>query len=122
MGFDEFLRRPETQGLRHIVVVHGDKHLGVLRVNTALRRGLEGAYTGVTLSEVASREFTVTRPEDMMFNVIGRMWRRKATMAIVVGRAGVPRATDVIGVISKEHVANSVADSIKVYAAKDQLV
>ena len=43
-------------------------------------------------------------------------------MAIVVGRAGVPRATDVIGVISKEHVADSVADSIKVYAAKDQLV
>ena len=49
------------------MIVHGDKLMGVLRVNTALRHGLEGAYTGVTLGEVASREFTVTRPEDVMF-------------------------------------------------------
>lgn len=122
MGFDDLLRGPERQGLRHIVVVHGDKLTGVLRVNTALRHGLEGAYTGVTLGEVASREFTVARPEDVMFNVIGRMWRRKATMAIVAGSTGVPRASDIIGVISKEHVADSVADSIKVYAARDQIV
>jgi CIC family chloride channel protein len=122
MGFDDLLRGPERQGLRHIVVVHGDRLMGVMRVNTALRHGLEGAYTGVTLGEVASRDFTVARPEDVMFNVIGRMWRRKATMAIVASSTGVPRAADIIGVISKEHVADSVADSIKVYAARDQVV
>lgn len=43
-------------------------------------------------------------------------------MAIVAGRTGVPRAADIIGVISKEHVADSVADSIKVYAARDRIV
>ncbi|HUJ01705.1 MAG TPA: chloride channel protein [Usitatibacter sp.] len=115
--FDDFLRLPEARGgMRHIVVTGEDRIAGVLRVNTALRRGLEGAYTGVTLGEVASRDFTLARPGDAMFDVIGRMWRKKATMAVVVGsnRAG---AADVLGIISKEHVADSVAESIKHYAA-----
>ena len=41
-------------------------------------------------------------------------------MAIVVRDVRVPRASDVLGIISKEHVADSVADSIKFYAASDQ--
>jgi CIC family chloride channel protein len=37
-------------------------------------------------------------------------------MAVVVrGRRGVPRGSDVAGVITKEHVADSVADSVKAY-------
>jgi CIC family chloride channel protein len=43
------------------------------------------------------------------------MWRRKAMMAVVVRGRGIPRGSDVIGVITKEHVADSVADSIKTY-------
>lgn len=31
MGFDDILRRPERQGFRHIVIVHEDKLVGVLR-------------------------------------------------------------------------------------------
>ncbi len=115
--FDDFLRLPEASGgMRHIVVTGQDRIAGVLRVNTALRRGLEGAYTGVTLGEVASRDFTLVRPADAMFDVIGRMWRKKATMAVVVGSGGVPAGRDVLGIISKEHIADSVAESIKHYA------
>jgi hypothetical protein len=32
-----------------------------------------------------------------------------------VRRRGVPRGSDVAGVITKEHVADSVADSVKAY-------
>lgn len=97
-----------------------DKEVIVLRVNTALRRGLEGAYTGVSLGDVASRDFTIARSQDVMFAVIGRMWRRKSTMAVVVqGEGRIPRTKDIIGVISKEHVADSVAESIKNYAVSD---
>ena len=48
-------------------------------------------------------------------SVIRRMWRRNAIMAVVVRRRGVPRGSDVAGVITKEHVADSVADSVKAY-------
>jgi len=121
MAFDEFLHQPEHGGrMRHVVVTHGDNIAGVLRVNTALRRGLEGAFTGLTLGAVASLDFTIAREDDIMFNVIGRMWRRKATMAVVVAGGGrVPRKANVVGMITKEHVADSVAESIKPYSASD---
>ena len=59
MDFDEFLRLPDEEHhmFRHIVVTNGDKIVGTVRVNTSLRRGLEGAFTGVTLGEVAQQGF-----------------------------------------------------------------
>ncbi len=115
--FDAFLRRPEHQGaMKHVVVIRSNRIFGVLRVNTALRRGLEDAYTGVTLGDVAQRDFTIAREDDIAFEVIKRMWRRGGAMAVVVGGKGVPTEADVKGIITKEHVADSVADSIKGFA------
>jgi len=115
-GFDEFLRMPERGGtLRHIVVTDGDRIAGTLRVNTSLRHGLEGAYTGVSLGSVASETFTVAHENDIMFDVIHRFWRRNASMIVVVRGTGIPRAAAVVGVITKEHIADSVADSVRPY-------
>jgi CIC family chloride channel protein len=114
--FDKFLRQ-QTQGLmKHVVVIRNNRIFGVLRVNTALRRGLEEAYTGVTLGDVAQRDFTIAREHDVAFDVIQRMWRKGGAMAVVVAGKGVPTEADVRGIITKEHVADSVADNIKDYA------
>ncbi len=121
--FDDFLRRPEHDGrMRHVVVTRDNAIVGVLRVNTGLRRGLEGAFTGVALRDVASRNFTIAHRQDIMFNVIGRMWRKNAIMSIVVEPGTLPRPKDVRGVITKEHIADSVADSIKPYSASGGLL
>jgi chloride channel protein, CIC family len=115
-SFDDYLRQPEHAGrLRHVVVTDKGHIYGVIRVNTGLRRGLEGAHTGVSLRDVASRNFTVVGENETAFDVIRRMWRRGAIMAVVVRGRGVPRGSDVAGVITKEHVADSVADSVKAY-------
>jgi len=115
-GFDEFLRMPERgDTLRHIVVTDGERIAGTLRVNTSLRHGLEGAYTGVSLGSVASETFTIAHENDIMFDVIHRFWRRNASMIVVVHGTGVPRASNVVGVITKEHIADSVADSVRPY-------
>jgi chloride channel protein, CIC family len=115
--FDSFLRQSEHQGaMKHVVVIRNNRIYGVLRVNTALRRGLEEAYTGVTLGDVAQRDFTIAREDDIAFEVIKRMWRRGGAMAVVVAGKGVPTEADVKGIITKEHVADSVADSIKGFA------
>jgi chloride channel protein, CIC family len=115
-SFDEYLRQPEHAGrLRYVVVTEKGHLFGVIRVNTGLRRGLESANTGVNLGDVANRNFTVVREHETAFDVIRRMWRRKAIMAVVVRGRGVPRGSDVAGVITKEHVADSVADSVKAY-------
>ncbi|HEY3811748.1 MAG TPA: chloride channel protein [Caulobacteraceae bacterium] len=119
VSFDAFLRMPEHEGrLRHVVVVAKGRLFGVVRVNTGLRRGLEGADTNLTLGDVANRNFTVVGEQDVAFGVIQRMWRKNAMMAVVVAAGpGVPRGEDVVGVITKEHVADSVASSISIYPA-----
>ena len=116
----EFLSQSEHEGgLRHLVLADGKRIAGVLRVNTSLRRGLETGYTGTALREVAARNFTIAREDDIMFDVIRRMWRHGATMAVVVRKTtGIPHIDDVIGVISKEHVADSVAEGIRPYGSK----
>ncbi|MDE2513399.1 MAG: hypothetical protein KGL22_04780, partial [Alphaproteobacteria bacterium] len=58
----------------------------------------------------------VAHEDDIAFDVIDRMWREDAAMAVVVRNAAVAGAPDVRGIISKEHVADSVAESIRPYA------
>jgi CIC family chloride channel protein len=119
-SFDAFLRQAKHQGkLQHVVAARDNRIVGVLRVNTGIRHGLEGADTGVTLDDVASRDFTIAHEEEIMFGVIGRMWQRGAMMAVVVRGNGAPLASDVLGVITKEHVADSVALSVRPYALTD---
>ena len=122
MSFDEFLKRPElSANMQYIVVCEDDRIIGVQRVNIGLRRGLglAGTGTGVTLGDVARKDFTIAREDEVLFDVIQHMWRRHATMAIVVNNTPkIPRADHVVGVISKDHVADSVADSIKGYGAR----
>ena len=118
MTFDSFLARSDHGGrMRHVVVTEGNRILGVLRVNTALRTASEGTRSSATLGNLASRDFTIVREDDIVFDVIQRIWRRRAGMALVVRGRGVPRAENVVGVITKEHVADSVASSIQVYPA-----
>ena len=74
MTFDAFLAQPDHAGrMRHVVVIEGNRILGVLRVNTALRHASEGAHSSVTLRDIASRDFTVVREDDIVFDVIRRM-------------------------------------------------
>ncbi|EJW13493.1 Chloride channel protein [Rhodovulum sp. PH10] len=116
--FAKFLRDTCDEGLKHIVVTRGDRVVGVLRVNTELRRGLEDAYTGVTLGELVRRRgFTIARPEDVVFDVVDRMWKHKAPMAIVAAAKSRPRPSQVVGVIDKEHIADSVAESVRPYSS-----
>lgn len=118
LSFDAFLNRPDHRGrMRHVVVIKDNRIVGVLRVNTALRRSSEATLGRVTLGDLASRQFTVAHEDDIVFDVIPRLWRRHAVMTLVVRGQGIPRPRDVLGVITKEHVADSVADSIQVYPA-----
>ena len=69
--FGAFLREhAKDDGLRHVVVTRGNRIVGVMRVNTELRHGLEGAYSGVHFGDIAQRNFTVARESDVMFDVV----------------------------------------------------
>jgi CIC family chloride channel protein len=103
------------EGLRHVVVTHGGRITGVLRVNVNLRRAVGAAGSTVTLGELASRDFTFVREGAAAFDVIGRMRRKGASMALVIPQAGRPDVHRVVGVITREHIADSVARTISLY-------
>ena len=116
--FDAVLRGQIKGRFQHVVVTQQDRPSGVIRVNTSLWRGMEGANLSMTLGQVASRDYTVVREEAIAFDVIERMWRKQAFMAVVVKGSGIPHGADIVGVITKEHVADSVASGLKIYPGK----
>jgi len=126
MRLDSFLRQPEHHdGMRHVIITHRDKIMGVIRINTGLRSAVAETETetGVTFGDVARRDFTIVRENDVAFDMIVRLWRRNGVMAVVVHQNApgfhVPRPADVIGVITKEHVADAVAAGIHAYPRRD---
>jgi chloride channel protein, CIC family len=120
LALTAFLRQPDDHAaMRHIVVTKGNRIHGIVRINTALRQRLAETGADIAFGDVATRDFTLVREDDVAFDVIRRMWRRRVIMAIVVPSDGrrlrSPRPDDVRGVITKEQVADAVAGSIQVY-------
>ena len=114
--FADFLQLPEYHGTRvHILTTRGDSIVGAVRINVALRSGVEELHSGITLGDIARWRFNVAREDDIMFDVIERLRRKRAAMAIVVRGRGRPRPDNVVGVITKEHVADAVFNTVKDY-------
>jgi CIC family chloride channel protein len=116
-SFSTFLAAPENRGrMRHIAVTSGDRIVGVLRVNTALRPTTSTAQAGATpLGDLASAAYTIAHEDDITFEVIEDIWRHDAAMALVIRDKGAAIPANIVGVITKEHVADSVANSVKFY-------
>lgn len=117
IDFGDFLRDPAHSGkMKHVVVTKHRRIGGCVRVNMALRRGVEDAYIGVRLGDVAHRNFILASDDDVVFDIVTQMARRKATMAIIISgvRHGArrPRAENVVGVLSREQLGDSVIESI----------
>jgi CIC family chloride channel protein len=117
MSFEDFLRLSEgSTGMRHVVVTRGRLIVGVIRVNTDLRRTVSAAAHDVRMGSLARRNFTIVPTNAVMFDVIARLSRRRAMMGVVVEGGGRPRADNVIGVITKEHISDEVARSVRMYS------
>jgi CIC family chloride channel protein len=101
--------------MRHVVVARGRLIVGVLRVNTDLRRTVSAAARDVPMGTLARRDFTIVRTDAAVFDIIARLSRRRAAMGVVVEGSGRPRADKVVGVITKEHIAEEVVSSVRIY-------
>ncbi len=114
--FAVFLGMAAAQGgLRHVVVTRGGTIIGGLRVNTDLRTALGATAGDVPLGTLVQPNFTIVRENDVAFDVITTIWNRRAAMAIVIGQAKEQDPERVLGVITKEHVADTVARSVQIY-------
>jgi len=116
MRLDDLLALPACRdGMPYVIVAEENRILGVLHVTAVLARLAQGTGADIPLHEIAIRNFTIVRENDIAFDVIQRLLRRRAVMALVMHGEGVARPANIAGVITKEHVADSVASSIKIY-------
>jgi CIC family chloride channel protein len=88
----------------YVVVRNGDRIAGLVQVGGA-----------VDADEVAvTRNFIVARSSNFIRDVMARMARlpRKPKLAIVVDRRGVPRPGDVLGVVTRSTIADTIISDL----------
>jgi chloride channel protein, CIC family len=115
--FRDLLRSPDDPAFRHVVVTRDGRIHGVLRINTGLRRAVSRDDPSLTLGRLAQHNYIVVDESDAAFDVIGLLRQQRATMAVVTtgDRSGPLRVS---GVIAKEHIADAVASSIRIFPAR----
>ncbi|APR94492.1 chloride channel protein [Pandoraea thiooxydans] len=113
--FRDIVTRAGGSAFRHVVVTEEHKISGVLRINTGLRRAVSQGAADIAVGELAQRNFIVVHEHDAAFGVITQLWKRHAVMAVVVGEQQGQGPARVLGIIAKEHIADSVASSIKIF-------
>jgi CIC family chloride channel protein len=114
MSFGEFSEQYGLEGeVRHVIVTDGNRIAGIVTVDDAVRMHTLEPGTVYTLGQLAHGDYILARESDVMFDVIKRMSRRGASAVLVVrGDRRVPRADSAVGVVTKEQIADSVAESL----------
>jgi CBS domain-containing protein len=115
MGLAEFNTAVNLQPrtARHVVITHGPRISGLVSVGEALRLAGKTDSSELTLDDLSDNNFTIARKKDVMFDVIKRMSRRGHKVALVVkDNSGIPRAGDLLGYITNDDIAESVAESL----------
>jgi len=102
-------------GLQHAVVTRGGEIIGTVTVDEELRQVMAGTTASLPLAQLAQPGFTIAHETDVAFDIIRRLARTGAHIAIVVGPAAPGAPLRVLGVITKEAVADAVADSVRMY-------
>ncbi len=92
-----------------IVVADGDTVLGILPLNWVLDAS-DGVETEARLVDLASPAWVSAERDDIVEDIIRRLRAQDARYAVVVPNATAPKASNVIGVLGKRSIADSVID------------
>ncbi len=112
--FSAFLGMSAAHGrLRHVVVTRAGKIIGTIRVNVSLRRAVGG--DDVRLGTLVGGSFVVVREADVALDVIRAMGSTSATIAIVLAPEDGAEPGTVRGVITREHVGDTVVRNVQLY-------
>jgi chloride channel protein, CIC family len=106
----------ETGRPLYVMIASGNRLSGYVRLDPGFKLWRPND-PGLTLGDLARNDFVLVRPQDTVFNVIGRLARRGARLAIVVGGSNrIPRIGDVRGVIALETMGAAVIENAAPFA------
>lgn len=95
-------------GISHVIATRDGKVTAILQDTVILQQGSQ------TLADIASPHFIVVRQQEVVQKIIRRMRDNHASAAIVVSDGTGPQALgdNVVGIITKVQLADSMADSV----------
>ncbi len=106
----------ETGRPIYVVIADGKRFAGYIRLDPGFKLW-RSRDAGLRLGDVARNDYVLARPQDTVFDVIGRLARRGARLAIVMGGVNrIPRAADVVGFIALETMGEGVIENARAYA------
>jgi len=106
----------ETGRPIYVMIADRNRLAGYLRLDPGFKLW-RPHDAGLMLGDVARNDHVLVRPGDTMFQVIGRLARRGAPLAIVVGGPNrIPRIGDVRGFIALETMGAAVIENARPYA------
>ncbi|MEO8560213.1 MAG: chloride channel protein [Rhodospirillales bacterium] len=88
-----------TSGNAFLVVIDAQRVVGVIPA------GQDGSYSPTA---PILRDFTVVRDDDFLQAIMRRLTRKRRAVALVIKGGGVPRASKVLGVITRTEIANAM--------------
>jgi CIC family chloride channel protein len=106
----EAISAEEPGDLRVIVVERDGRIVGLIPPRSGLWRESQGNPNLLVERFVESR-VVICRGDDLLSRVLARLKRHRAGAAIVYRGADRPRARDIVGVITKRAIADTVIDS-----------
>jgi hypothetical protein len=107
----------ETGRPIYLIVVEGKRLKGYLSLDPGFTLW-QSRVPNTTLGDVARTDYILARPTDTMFELIGRVARRGARLVLVVRPVRVPRASDVVGVVSLETMGEAVIQNARAFAPR----
>ncbi len=88
-----------ADGDAFLVVLHHGRIVGIIPA------GHDGSYSPTA---PILRDFTLVREDDFLQAIVRRLNRKHQAMALVIKGRGVPRAANVLGVVTRNEIANAM--------------
>jgi CIC family chloride channel protein len=107
----------ERRGPSLFLVEDNNVIVGVTSAEDVLE-ALAQPQTGRSIGDIAGRDFIVLTGDAALFDVVARMRAGAASLALVVPAAGTPAADQVLGIITRAQISDSLAEGVSTFPAR----
>ncbi len=112
MTVEEVLETFSNSGVLSFVVLDGNRIVGVVSIKELFK----SIDITLKVSEITTNNYIVIDKEEVIFNVIARMKELKSPMALVCNDAKCDTISEVIGIITKDEIAEAAAEQAELFS------
>ena len=102
-------------GITRYLVSDEGRIVGTL-THDAILEALQQGRSKVTVGELAGSDHVIVSQSNKFYRVLDRMKASEASVALVASHDKAPTVADILGIITKENVADSIAGSLELFS------